>query len=124
MWQTLRFLGRVFISGQMLKRLGVEQISRLQLRRFRRLVRFAAEHSPFYRERYAGLDLARVTPSDLPVISKREFIAEFDRIITDPAVRRADVHHFMQDPANLGKRFLGRYVVCHTSGSQGESALL
>jgi phenylacetate-coenzyme A ligase PaaK-like adenylate-forming protein len=51
-------------------------------------------------------------------------MAHFDRAVTDPRVRRADLERFIDDPANVGRPFLGRYPVCHTSGSQGQSLIV
>jgi phenylacetate-coenzyme A ligase PaaK-like adenylate-forming protein len=92
--------------------------------RLRRLLRHAATRSAFYREKFKGLDLARCPLADLPVTTKGELMADLDRVVTDPDVRRADLERFIDDPANVGKLFLGRYPVCHTSGSQGQSLIV
>src|SRR5947209_9833702 len=101
-----------------------EQIRAVQEVRWRRLLRYAAGHSPFSRQRLAGLDLDCGRPADLPPLTKVEMMAHFDALVTDRRVRRADVEQFMADPANLGRFYLGRYAVCHTSGSQGQPALV
>src|SRR3954469_3700828 len=95
------------------------QVARRQGHRLRRLVRWARERSPFYREKYARVDPDRFGLADLPVTTKAELMAHFDRAVTDPSVRRAELEAFLDDPANLGRHFLGRYAVSHTSGSQG-----
>src|SRR5688572_18799850 len=92
-----------------------ERVRAAQQQRFRRLVRHAAEHSPFYHERYDGLDLDRCAITDLPTVTKAEVMADFDRVVTDPAVRRSDLEAFVDDPANIGQLFLGKYLVCNTS---------
>jgi phenylacetate-CoA ligase len=91
-----------------------------QQRRLRQLLRHAAERSPFYADRYRGLDLDRCDLTDLPAVTKGELMADFDRVVTDPAVRRASLEAFLDDPANVGRLFLDRHLVCHTSGSQGQ----
>jgi phenylacetate-CoA ligase len=95
-----------------------------QDRRLRRLLRFAADRSPFYRDKFRGLDLDRCPLADLPTTTKAELMADFDRVVTDPAVRRADVEAFVDDPANVGRLFRGKHLVCHTSGSQGQPMLV
>ena len=85
----------------------------------RKLVRHAARRSAFYREKYAGIDLDRFQLSDLPITNKKEITSRWNEVITDPQVRFDDVERFMQDPANLGTYYLGRYGVSHTSGSLG-----
>jgi phenylacetate-coenzyme A ligase PaaK-like adenylate-forming protein len=103
---------------------SAEQIRTVQEARWRRLLRHAVRHSPFYRDRLAGLDLDRCRPADLPPLTKAELMSQFDDLVTDRRVRRAGVEKFMADPANLGRLYLGRYAVCHTSGSQGQPALV
>src|SRR5262245_38394874 len=46
------------------------RIQAVQERRLRRLLRYAAERSPFYREKYRRIDLARCCLADLPVTTK------------------------------------------------------
>lgn len=43
---------------------------------------------------------------------------------TDPSMTRAGVEDFVANLDNLGRDFLGRYVVFTTSGSTGVPALL
>jgi phenylacetate-coenzyme A ligase PaaK-like adenylate-forming protein len=82
------------------------------------------ERSPFYRQRLWGIEPRRCQPSDIPPLNKAEMMDHFDSLVTDRRIRREDVERFVAEPANLGKYFLGRYAVCHTSGSQGQPALL
>jgi len=100
------------------------RIAETQRRRLRSLVRRAVDGSAFYLEKYRGLDLERFTLADLPPTSKVELMANFDRTVTDPAVTRAGLERFMDDPGNTDHLFLGRYVACHTSGSQGQPMLI
>jgi phenylacetate-coenzyme A ligase PaaK-like adenylate-forming protein len=51
-------------------------------------------------------------------------MARFDDWVTDPAVTRAGAERFVANLDNLGRDFLGRYVVFTTSGSTGVPALL
>jgi phenylacetate-CoA ligase len=101
-----------------------ERIAKLQHKRLRRLVRFAVERSPYYREKYRGIDLRRFELDQLSPTSKEEIRTEFDRVVTDRRIRRSDAEGFMADSANLGRWYLGRYAVSHTSGSQGPPLLI
>ncbi len=105
-------------------RMAPEQVEEIQQRRLTALVRRAVERTPFYREKYRGIDLEHFTLADLPPTNKTELMADFDRSVTDPRVRRADLERFVDDPANEGRFFLGRYAVSHTSGSQGQPMLM
>ena len=80
------------------------------------LRRFARERSPFYRQFHKGLDEAPL--ADLPVLSKRTLMENFDDLVTDRAVRRRDAETFLAS-APGAKLFRGRYVVLSTSGSTG-----
>ena len=101
-----------------------EEIAAVQRRALRRLVKHAAARSPFYREKYAGIDLDRCEPADLPVVTKDELTARFDEAVTEPRVKQADLARFVTDPENAARRFLGWYIVSHTSGSQGRPLLI
>jgi phenylacetate-CoA ligase len=101
-----------------------EQIAAIQRRRLHSLVRRAVERTAFYAEKYRGIDLDRFDLADLPTTNKAELMADFDRTVADPAIRRADLERFMDQPENADRLYLDRYVVCHTSGSQGQPLLI
>jgi len=100
------------------------RVERLQRRRLRRLVRFAAERSPLYREKYRGIDLNHFELSQLPTTNKLEVVTHFEESLTDRRIRRADVERFVENPDNLGRWFLDRYAVSHTSGTQGQPLMI
>ena len=54
---------------------------------------------------------ARSTP---PPVTKPELMARFDDWVIDPSVTRAGVEQFVADLDNLGRDFLGRYMVFTT----------
>ena len=62
-----------------------DRVARLQRRRLRRLVQFAARHSPFYRDKFRGIDLASADLASLPVTRKQELAENFERVVTDRA---------------------------------------
>ncbi len=101
-----------------------ERVRATQAARLRELLQHAREHSPFYRERFAGLDLDRVQLTDLPVVTKEELRDRWDDVVTDRTLRLADTEAFVTDPETLGRWYRGRYAVCHTSGSQGRPLVI
>jgi phenylacetate-CoA ligase len=105
-------------------RMSPAALRAVQQRRLRRLLRHAAARSPFYRAKFAGIDLGRCRLADLPVTTKEEMMADFDRVVTDPRVRRAELERYTAGPGEPAAPFLGRYPVCHTSGSQGQPLLV
>lgn len=84
----------------------------------------AVENSRFYRDKFRGIDVARCRLEDLPITTKAEMMERFDDLVTDPEVRRHDLERFVENSDNVGKLYLGRYPVCHTSGSLGQSLLV
>jgi len=80
------------------------------------LRRFALERSPFYRRFHRGLEHAPLT--DLPILTKSTMMENFDDLVTDRAIRLADVNGFLNSDPGLNL-FRGRYVALATSGSTG-----
>lgn len=100
------------------------KIKAKQEERLRALLAHAVQRSPYYRRRFAGLDVARCALADLPTLTKAEMMESYDEVVTDPRLKKADLSAFVDDIRNLGKLYLGRYGVSHTSGSQGQPALI
>ncbi len=98
---------------------GTEAIARRQHDRLADMVAFARAHSPYYREHYRNLPERITDPTLLPGTSKAELIPRFDDWVTDPAVTHAAVRAFIEDPALIGEKFLGRYTVTTTAGTTG-----
>jgi phenylacetate-coenzyme A ligase PaaK-like adenylate-forming protein len=100
------------------------QIKAKQEKRLRALLAHSVKHSPFYRRRFAGIDVERCALADLPILTKSEMMEHYDELVTDPRLNKADLSAFVDNPGNLGRMYLGRYGVSHTSGSQGQPALI
>jgi phenylacetate-coenzyme A ligase PaaK-like adenylate-forming protein len=122
-WHTLKF-GLKSIALQRVAAKRPEEINRIQRRRLEKLVRHAQTFSPFYREKFAGLNPARFELSDIPPTHKSELMENFNDVLTVPQVRRGDVERFLLDSENLGKYLCDEFVISHTSGSQGQPLLL
>lgn len=77
--QFLLFVRRLSWSAE---RLAAERELRL-----RELLEWSFDHSDFWRERLAGHDLSTFTEADLPslpILTKKELMANFDRVVTNP----------------------------------------
>ncbi len=101
----------------------IEQIKELQESRLRELLLHAQKNSPFYARRFAGIDVASCKLSDLPTVHKSEMMDNLEDV-TDRRIKRSEIEEFIANPSNLGKAYLGRYAVGHTSGSQGQPTLI
>jgi phenylacetate-coenzyme A ligase PaaK-like adenylate-forming protein len=98
---------------------GAPAIGAAQRDRLAMLVAHARTHSPLYRDAYRELPLS--PPIDaLPVMTKHALMADFDRWVTDPAIRYAELDAFLADRSHIGERYLGRYLIWKSSGSTGE----
>jgi phenylacetate-CoA ligase len=94
-----------------------------QAERLRALLRHATTTSPYYRE-VLGPDAATgdVSLRELPTLPKATLMDDFDRIVTDPRLRRAELeaHLASTDP---GRSLLGGYRVFATAGTTGMRGL-
>lgn len=95
-----------------------------QEQRLRALLAHAVAHSPYYRRRFAGLDVSRCALQELPTLTKAEMMEHYDELVTDRRLKKAELARFLDDPSNLGRMYLGDYGVSHTSGSQGQPAII
>ncbi len=108
--------------------LPLEELLAVQRGRLRALLVHAREHSPFYEDRLAGVDLDAVVAEEgglcrLPTMDKATLMERFDDIVCDPSLRLADIERFMADPANDGRRYRGN-VLIRTSGTSGRPVVL
>jgi phenylacetate-coenzyme A ligase PaaK-like adenylate-forming protein len=99
-----------------------EELEASKLVKFRELVRYASERSPWYAEviREHGIDVERCVPTDFPPLTKAELRRDFDSIVTDRRITKAGIAEFLTRSKDPNDLFLGEYRVIHTSGSSGE----
>ncbi len=103
---------------------GRKRIEAKQLKRLRHLIEVAREKSPYFKELYRHLpDTKAIKLSDLPVTSKIELMADFDRWLTDRSLTLAQARQHMESMENLGVP-IGEYAVFRTSGTSGEPAVI
>jgi len=109
-------------TADRLRALAAEQIARdawsrdqllaHQQERLRALLAHAREHSPYYRETLDG-DFA-----SLPTLSKATLMEQWDRIVCDPRLTRADALAHAGG-ADAAARLHGEFEVFSTSGASG-----
>lgn len=100
-------------------RQGRAGLDRRRHERLVEMVSFARARSPFYRRLYQHLPEQLTDPVLLPVTGKAELMRHFDDWVTDRAVTLSAARAFVEDPALVGEKFLGRYTVGTTSGTTG-----
>ena len=83
------------------------------------LVRYAIRHSPFYRELYQSVKTDQpLQLEDLPVINKEIMMENFDRLVTDPRLKIAELYAYIEQLTH-DDYYLGEYRVLTTAGSSG-----
>jgi hypothetical protein len=97
-----------------------QQLQAYQARALRQLRHNTYARSPFYRRFHAGRTDHPL--HELPVLTKAMVIEHFDELVTDPAVRLAEVEaHLAALDGN--QRYRGRYWVAATSGTTGRRGI-
>jgi phenylacetate-CoA ligase len=89
-------------------------------RALRWLLTQSVDKSPWHRQRLSGLDVARVSESDmacLPVMTKNDLMGNFDEIVTDRHVTRELCERYLDEPT--GDYLLDQYRVVASGGSSG-----
>ena len=126
LWEEIEFGARA-VGLRMTAEKPIEEILEVQRLRLVELVEHARENSKFYREKFAGvagIDDGSFELTDLPTTSKTQIMENFEGSLTVQDVKRGEVEKFFEDDENLGKYFLDKYVLSHTSGSQGQPLLI
>ena len=94
------------------------ELRRLQVERLGQLVRHAVARSPFYRERYEGIDTTSVDPAALPPVTKAQLMERFDDWVTDRRLKLADLEAHL-DGLEGDQLFLRQFRAMASSGSTG-----
>ncbi len=92
---------------------------------FRPFLRYVWQRSAFYRGLYLAhgireRDLEEVTLQDLPVVTKQMMLANFDQAVTDPRICETALDEWLQHDQDPRSRFLGEFLVLHSTGSSGK----
>lgn len=104
--------------GRMLShdRWSREELERYQAKALQKLRLHAYNNSPFYQRFHCGL--CNGPFEELPILTKKELMNNFDEAITDPEVNLEDVYsHIAGLQGN--ESYLNKYRVSSTSGSTG-----
>jgi phenylacetate-coenzyme A ligase PaaK-like adenylate-forming protein len=101
---------------------GREGILRRQRERLTAEIAYVRAKSRYYAELYASLPDRVDDVTCLPVTDKQKLMARFDDWVTDPELTLERVRAHAEDPANVGRRLLGKYTVTTSSGTTGRRA--
>ena len=106
-------------------KLSAEKMRSLQNGKLRKLLRFAWEHSAYYRAVFerAGIteeQLDTLPLSCFPTIDKQALLEHFDELVTVPDLKQENLREFDAGEAADRKPYQGKYHVVHSSGSTGK----
>lgn len=106
-------------------KLSAEKMRSLQNGKLRKLLRFAWEHSVYYRAVFerAGIteeQLDTLPLSCFPTIDKQALLEHFDELVTVPDLKQEKLREFDAREAANRKPYQGKYHVVHSSGSTGK----
>jgi len=104
---------------------SVDRVRAYQRERLLAMVRHAAANSPYYRERFAGIELSDdLDLTALPTLDKATMLEHFDDLVTDRRLTLAGVEAHL---AELGRaaphtdpRLFGEYRAVASGGSSGK----
>lgn len=98
----------------------------IQQKRLSDIITYARKYSPYFKEFYKNVDfsalehdMSHLNLQALPPTNKVDLMAHFDEWLTDRDVKLADLHDFMKDLDNIGRKFKKEYLIFTTSGSTG-----
>ncbi len=100
-----------------------EELLSQQQRSLREALRYAVAHSPYYRETIGHLVDTNAPFDEFPILTKRELMRNYDRIVTDRRLTLRDLETHL-DGDNPGGVLHDQYRVAATSGTTGERAVV
>ena len=99
------------------------EIKKLQYKRLKKLVEYARQNSPYFKELYkdVGDDFSL---ENLPPTNKVAMMENFDTWITDSNITMERINEFTKDIENVGRMIDDKYLIFKTSGSTGNPATI
>jgi putative adenylate-forming enzyme len=119
----VRLIAKILNTRRRLRsheRWSSDEVRAHQQRAFEQLRGFALRYSPFYQRFYRDRETAPF--EQLPVLTKRELMTNFDELVTDREVRLADVERHLRELKG-NERYRDRYWVSRTAGSTGHPGI-
>ena len=96
-----------------------ERLAAYQQEKLRQAINHAVDASPYYRETLGEFVTNKAPIDDLPILTKRTLMANFDRIVTDRRLTRRSIEQHL-DSQRAGTMLLDEYRTVATGGTSGE----
>ena len=94
-----------------------------QQTRLANLLGVAKRDSRFYQRHLRDQAARSARLEDLPTVSRRELMDNFDDWVTDPQLKLTGLRAFTADPARAGEPYLGKYLVWESSGTSRQPGI-
>lgn len=104
-------------------KLSPNEIKKLQYKRLKKLVEYARQNSPYFKELYKDVG-DNFSLEDLPPTNKVAMMENFDTWITDSNITMERINEFTKDIENVGRMIDDKYLIFKTSGSTGNPATI
>lgn len=120
----LKVLFNLYVAKSNVKKTAA-QIKELQQKRLRKMLKYAYEHSAFYRRMFnvSGItarNIGAVPLEKFPAIDKKTLLSHFDEIVTVSDISQNDLRRFDESEEKDRRAFKGKYHIVHSSGSTGK----
>lgn len=101
------------------------QIKKLQQKKLRKMLKYAYDHSEYYRREFqaAGITAKNINNTPLeafPTIDKQGLLKHFDKLMTVSDITQEELMRFDESTEKDRSAFKGKYHVVHSSGSTGK----
>ena len=100
-----------------------EEAKKIQYKRLKKLVKYAKNNSPYFKELYSAVG-DDFQLEDLPPTNKVEMMNHFDNWLTDSNITMKRIDEFTKDIENVGRMIDDKYLIFKTSGSTGNPATI
>ena len=120
----LKVLFDLYIAKRNVKK-SAAQIEKLQKKRLLKMLKYAYEHSAYYRRMFnvSGItakNIGTVALDKFPTINKKTLLSHFDEIVTVSDITQNELRRFDEGAEKDRRAFKGKYHVVHSSGSTGK----
>lgn len=99
------------------------QLEAIQTKRLHKLVKYAKQNSPYFKNLYADLK-PHFQLHDLTPTNKADLMAQFDQWVSDPQLNLKAINKHTEDLDNVGRLLNKKYLIFQTSGSTGHPATI
>lgn len=98
----------------------------MQDKKLRKLLKYAYEHSAYYRKTFESAGIAEEQLENLPLsafptMDKAILMKHFDELVTTPDLKQEALRQFDEQESEIKQPYLNKYHVVHSSGSTGKS---